>query len=178
MWRGRRHGVEILAVVALLALWHPAAAQTFQALEGFELVDADGTVVSVFYPSPRSAIGLASGSIAFRLDRTIFWLSFSSGRLGGNEFLYETLDCSSPPHVDATQDRVTISVGPPGHTLYLPDRSVPAVQRTILARTVGPRCQPFRNPKTELVIPPKPIFNLETRFTPPFRIRPRVVQEP
>ena len=149
---------------------------------GLQVVDATGTQVGTFggFYSPT----LQEAYVFFGLDSRPFALRVNGAFFYPNVAVwYGTRDCSGTPYVEVSRSWPPVSVmtdalvsaGAPGQTVYYPQTGAAPVSIAPRSRWIGYpnwRCEPYdcglecmRN-----VIPAYPLVDLNTMFTPPFKV--------
>jgi len=84
--------------------------------------------------------------------------------------LFESSDCSGTPLMARPTPSLfsTVTVGSPGHTVYLPDPDA-SFQNILIKSVLKPNGCDLQLPiRTFLVVPAIPLVDLDTLFTPPF----------
>lgn len=93
--------------------------------------------------------------------------------------LFESPDCSGPPLIEASAGLsaspiTLVAVTAPGHTVYVPDRSVASQSRTINSIFLGGTCNSGGDigaPFQSQVIPASAVVNLDQFFSAPFDVK-------
>ena len=93
-----------------------------------------------------------------------------------DDLAFESTDCSGPPYLISSESGgpslfAAASIAPPGHTLYVEDTG--ASSRSINVGSTLPSvdgCGAFSPPFAMEAIPALTMVDLDTLFTPPFRL--------
>jgi hypothetical protein len=184
-------GVLVLAVAGMLAArvaW--AAVPTVVPLDGFEVVDAEDRVVGVAYPagtlptwsSNEERFDINIAVVPFEVGDILVLLQFYYQRLTGTAPpVFASRNCLGPPLILPRYNPGTTFVAPPGHTVYIPDTTVPLLVRPMESMLLPDgQCDGSISHPSVSVHPAVPLVNLDRLFTPPFRLRgrPLVTREP
>ena len=175
----RYYNVCIATAVALAVSVAAAnsGATVLDAIDRLTVVDAEGTTVG------RALVlkGL-NATVALRIDGQVVGLDvfrdFFLGTLD-SDLLFESSDCSGPAFIRQEDAMASLPapsfVFAPGRTIYIPDAE--AEVRTITVRSSSWRsirdpyaCGPWHEDPGVLVRPMRPTIDLNTVFTPPFRL--------
>ena len=102
---------------------------------------------------------------------TIMLFANKEGFFRNDQFpLFESSDCSGTPLMRKPTPSLfsTVTVGSPGHTVYLPDPDA-SFQNILIKSVLKPNGCDLQLPlRTFLVVPAIPLVDLDTLFTPPF----------
>ena len=168
----------VLMILTSFASAQIAFAQTLTPLKNLEVVDATSRKVG-------DVIDLIQGQfplVAYQLNGQVFAIVVAENSLGGNgPLLFQSANCLGTPFLPDNSIQPTgivipllpsVAIAPPGNTLYLPTLNLRS--QSITARSVQfavGSCQVLPEPATGLAFRAQAMMNLDTLFTPPFRVQ-------
>jgi hypothetical protein len=161
---------SLIAIGLLLALTSSVHAQTLQHVNGFTVVDANGTVVgnAISLQAQMPIVALEVSGVTFTLVVLPDRLQ-SAGR--SPTLWFESTDCSGAPMIEPGPFLSATVIGSPGDTLYAQDPN--GVRRIFTAGSkiteANRTCQPTFG--TLFGVPAIPLIDLSATFVPPFSLR-------
>jgi hypothetical protein len=179
----RRSRIWVLTIAFFMSLAvqasflpFPAHAGRLKGFHTFKVVDANGKVIGI-----AATPGGTGATLVFEVGGQVFSLAVGGdGFNEGGSFVFESPDttCSGTPLLQVYPPALLtqVVIAPPGTTVYAPDPS--AVPQTISVGSMqffpGGSCSSFCFPvcPTGSVVPVIALVDLDTQFTPPFKVKP------
>jgi hypothetical protein len=177
----RRSRISVLTLAFFMSLALQASLLPFAAharpLKGFStvnVVDANGKAVGIATSSGGQQVFLM-----FKVGEQVFTIFVARNRIFGGSPLLRFLspDCSGAPLLVVFPDQDDIylltpfAIAPPGSTIYAPDPQA-APQTITVGSMLSGDGSCLTGEFSELVVPAVALIDLDTEFTPPFKVKP------
>ncbi len=182
----RRSRISVLTIAFFMSLAVQGSFLPFAAHAGplkgfstFKVVDANGKELGI-----ATTPGGTGAILVFNVGGQVFSVAVGGdGFFQNGLFVFEFPDttCSGTLLVQVSPlsppaDLLTrVQIAPPGHTVYVPDpQAVPQTISVGSTQFPGGSCSSFCFPVcgTALVVPVVALVDLDTQFTPPFKVKP------